>query len=249
MPRRLFLLLALVLVVLLGLAASSSPARGAEHAVAVSARDALTRPNRFACYAGQFSQFRARPKLVLLDNIARKLTAYVLAPEEVCAPAVGADDRYADWFLTCYRAKVSTTFVGTTKRAPADEFRTRTTLSLSRPSRLCVPAVRIGKGGRRTPSATLDRFTCYTARPSLTIRNSGVDVSDTFGDSADVVSGPSRLCSPAWESPSGSAFDRRWLTCYALLSETTGTLIVVKDMFGYLKAALGPRGRLCVSAA
>ena len=43
--------------------------------------------------------------------------------------------------------------------------------------------------------------------------------------------------------------DGTFLTCYADQTATSGTVVVLQNELGYLKAALGPRGSLCTAAS
>lgn len=200
-----------------------------------------SKPARFACYLAQFGPFRPRPPQTLVDAFTRTRVS-VIAPDSVCAPAPGAQTHY----LTCYRAKARTGF-GTRPTPKGDDEFGRFRVKVSALQTLCVPSARVDDGGLRIV-ATENLFTCYstTGRSLPSLR---VQVEDEFGRSDDALTGLVSLCAPAARSGSRPYDSRRFLTCYTDRSETTGTTVVLRNEFGYLKASLGPRARLCVSAA
>ena len=241
--------LAICALLVVAAAALSSIAGGGTPSTSSGADMAQpARPTRFACYGAQFSSFAPR-KLTLVDGVAGRLLATVYVPYEVCAPAATTDGGLAGSvsYLTCYRMRPTTRFVSKLVRA-RDEFRGASTIVLWRPSKLCVPSARVDEGGPSKPSSSLDSFTCYPARPTRTLTRDDVAVVDEFDESADSISGPRDLCTPAW-SPSRPAATGRPLTCYSVKSTTKGRSVVVRNTFGFLKAALGPRSRLCVNAS
>jgi hypothetical protein len=230
------------------LALALSPAATAPASNAGSAWQALQPlPSRFACYPAQFSAFQGR-KLGLVDELAKHQFGSVTAPQTICAPA-GSDgnlDRSAN-YLTCYRMSFlrisGSNFL--TARA-TDEFG-KLTMRLLIPVALCVPSARVDQNMSAEPSTALGLFTCYSGKPTSAIDRKGVVVADDFGQSADDVRGPAGLC--AASAKSGSTIgSRRSLTCYEVDSQTKASTVVVRNDFGILKAALGPRGQLCVAA-
>jgi hypothetical protein len=203
----------------------------------------ILRPTRFACYGGQFSPF-TRQRLKLVDRLAGTLSATAYVPGEVCVPATSTGSPSS--YLTCYRAKVATAFSSKSVRA-TDAFQRAALLRLSRPSTLCLPSARVDENRSATPSQALTLLTCYPVRPRRLVKRDGVKIVDAFDKSADSLSGPYRLCSPAWKSSDTPATGRP-LTCYTVESTTKGTSVVVRNAFGFLKAALGPRAWLCLTA-
>jgi hypothetical protein len=206
-----------------------------------SADAASVQPTRLACYGGQFSSFTAR-KLSLVDRVAGKLTVLAYIPEEVCASATSSRS-----YLTCYRMRVATRFTSKRMRS-SDEFRAFGTLVVSRPSALCITSARVDEGGSSTASKAFDLLTCYSAAPTTAVARGGVTIADEFGKSDDSISGPARVCSPAARAPGPVPAFGQPLACYTVKSMTKGKSVVVRNTFGFLKAALGPRGRLCVAA-
>jgi hypothetical protein len=206
-------------------------------AVAAGARGADVRPTRFTCYPAQFSAFHARK--VTLGDAGSKQAAVVDLPEAICAP--GGNGGSAD-YLTCYRLSVDAVPRPLTA---ADEFG-RLSLRPAKAATLCLPSARVDAAGV-APSPNGDRLACYTAVPAQPVKRDGVMVEDGFGRSKDGVGGPVRVCTPV--SLNGAAVaGRSGLTCYDLQSETKGSTVVIRNDWGYLKASLGPRTRLCTTA-
>jgi hypothetical protein len=205
-----------------------------------------TRPARLACYPAQFGVFTPR-KLALVDQLARLLSVSVSLPDTVCAPAVGSNSGAdSTSYLTCYRIRVATRFTSTVVRA-TDEFG-KLTMRLFRPRELCVPSARVDQDSAAVPEKGLDLLTCYQSKPSTATTPHSVSVVDEFGQSNDTIKDPSRLCVPATKKGSAPRKPQPSMTCYSIESNTKATTIVVHNEFGFLKAALGPRGRLCVSS-
>ncbi|HZO95953.1 MAG TPA: hypothetical protein VFB42_01140 [Gaiellaceae bacterium] len=227
----------LAAAVLLVGGATSAPALRAAHG-AVRAR--------FACYPAQFGPFRAQP-VTVSDEFSR-LAVSVAGPESVCAPAPGSSTAY----LTCYTALAGTAAGAPRTVRAADEF-SRLAVTVSRLAALCLPSARVDAGGSGVPARGLDSFSCYGAAASAGTRGD-VPVGDAFASSRDTIGSPSRFCAPAtWVGsrvrgvqPSDRS---RFLTCYADRSSAKGTIVVLHNGFGYLKAALGARTSLCTTAA
>lgn len=199
-------------------------------------------PTRFACYPAQFGSWQDQTR-TLSDKLsfARAAAAVSIgAPQTVCAPAPGASAGY----LTCYAAKSRT--VPQTAYAVTDEFARSFSVTVQALAAVCLPSTRVDQGGSAAAPTTKTVLSCYTAKAAVPAR-SGVAVSDAFGSSKDSLTAPLGLCSPAgWKSP---VADGTFLTCYADQTATTGTVVVLQNELGYLKAALGPRGSLCTAAS
>jgi hypothetical protein len=198
-------------------------------------------PSRYACYPAQFSSWRAQTR-TLTDKLsfARAAASVSIgAPQSVCAPAPGAPSSY----LTCYAAKSRS--IPQATYAVTDEFARSFSVTAQALAVVCLPSTRVDGGGAAfSPSKTL--LSCYTAKAAVPTR-SGVSVGDVFGSSKDSLGGPLGLCSPAgWKSPSP---DGNFLTCYSDQTSTTGTVVILQNELGYLKAALGPRASLCTAAS
>jgi hypothetical protein len=211
-------------------------------AVCSVAAPATTPPTRFACYPAQFGSWHAQTR-ALADKLsfARAAASVSIgAPQTVCAPAPGASSAY----LTCYAAKSRT--VPQTTYGVTDEFARSFSVTAQALGAVCLPSTRVDQGGSASSATSKSLLSCYTAKASVPAR-SGVAVSDVFGSSKDSLAAPLGLCSPAgWKSP---APDGSFLTCYSDETPTTGTVVVLRNEFGYLKAALGPRAWLCTSAS
>jgi hypothetical protein len=222
--------------------AARSLAVAAIAAVACAASaSASAPPTRYACYPAQFGSWRAQTRM-LADKLsfARAATSVSIgAPETVCAPAPGGSSSY----LTCYAAKSRT--IPQTTYAVTDEFARSFSVTVQALGGVCLPSTRVDDGGSTsTPAKAL--LSCYTAKAAVPTR-SGVAVGDVFGSSKDSLAGPLALCSPAgWKTP---APDGSFLTCYGDQTSTTGTVVILQNELGYLKAALGSRGSLCTAAS
>jgi hypothetical protein len=207
------------------------------------------RPTRFACYPAQFSTFAPR-SVTVGDRFTRQPVALTLRlPELICSPAAtgGRTVAGSTYFLTCYRT-VAKRF-GTSVRV-SDEFGRLRPVNLIRRYVVCVPSARVDQGGSTQASRSQDIFICYQATATHPITARRTSVTDAFATSTDTVDGPYRLCAPAASAGSRAVEPLSFLACYTVASATKGTTVVVKNELGlgYLKAALGPRGRLCVKA-
>jgi hypothetical protein len=210
-------------------------------ACAVAAPENAT-PVRLACYPAQFGSWHVQTR-TLADKLsfARDAASVSIgAPQTVCATASGSSSGY----LTCYAAK-SRTIPESTYNV-TDEFGRSLSVTAQALGSVCLSSTRADQGGSASAPASKSLLSCYTAKASVPAR-SGVAVSDTFGTSKDSLGALVGFCSPAgWKLP---APDGGFLTCYADQTATTGTVVVLQNEFGYLKAALGPRGWLCTSAS
>jgi len=210
-------------------------------ACAVAAPDSAT-PVRLACYPAQFGSWHAQTR-TLADKLsfARDATSVSIgAPQTVCVTASGSSSGY----ITCYGAKSRTTPEATYN--VTDEFAKSLIVTAQALGSVCLSSTRADQAGSASAPASKSLLSCYTARASVPAR-SGVAVSDAFGTSKDSLGALDGFCSPAgWKSP---VADGSFLTCYADQTATTGTVVVLQNEFGYLKAALGPRGWLCTSAS
>jgi hypothetical protein len=197
---------------------------------------------RFVCYPAQFSPFRAQSRTII-DKFSQVTSVSVAVPETVCAPAPGLSTSY----LTCYT--VSAVKAASTPQPvrASDEFGKAFSVAPAKLLTLCLPSARADTGGSSTPSKGLDSFTCYAAKAAV-VPHQGVSIIDDFGNSQDALGTPFRFCAPAAAKGAQVADGTRFLSCYTDRSATTGKIIVLRNEFGYLKAALGPRGWLCATA-
>jgi len=197
-------------------------------------------PLRFACYPAQFTGFRRPRPQQIRDDLSRRAAALVVvAPEMVCAPATPSERRY----LTCYRTTPNA--VSVKMRVSDDQSRSKQTFGSFQREGLCVSSTRVGvPSSTRAPSV----FVCYRAVAAPAQRASNAFVADAFGRSTDSLSGPHRLCAPEVPTGSRAPVARGYLTCYTAASETKGSIILVRTDFGSVRAALGPRARVCVAA-
>jgi hypothetical protein len=211
-------------------------------AIASAAAAAAASPARYACYPAQFSSWHAQSR-TLADKLAYardSTTVSIDAPESVCAPALGSSTGY----LTCYRVKPAGP-ASPASYTVTDEF-TKFSAALQALATVCVPSTRVDRGGSASAPSTKSLFSCYAAKAAPPAR-SDVSVTDPFGTSKDSLAAPLRLCSPAgWKAP---APDGSYLSCYSDRASTTGTIVILRNEFGYLKAALGPRAWLCTTAS
>jgi hypothetical protein len=197
--------------------------------------------DRFACYPAQFSPFGAK-KVALYDRLSQPFSAIVVMPETVCAPAGPGGVTAMTGYLTCYRVRSNAHPKPRSLKEPLRGTRMRP----RRLQSLCVASVRMDTGTRDPASAALGPFTCYDA--SATAFDTEVTTTDAFGESGDSIHGPTRVCAPAATS-GGLPLTTPYLACYDVVETATkGVTVVVRNsQFGTLKAALGPRGRLCVA--
>jgi hypothetical protein len=211
-------------------------------ALAAIASAAAAPPARFACYPAQFNSWHGETR-TLADKLSfarASTTVSIDAPESVCAPATGSSAGY----LTCYSVKAPKP-ASQASYAVADEF-AKFSASPQALATVCVPSTRVDQGGSASAPAGKGLLSCYAAKAAPPAR-SDVSVTDPFGTSKDSLAAPLRLCSPAgWKSP---APDGGYLSCYSDRTSTTGTIVVLKNEFGYLKAALGARAWLCTTAS
>jgi hypothetical protein len=238
-PPALFLAFAAMLA-LLALAEAGPAARGA-------GQQGPLRPSLFACYPGQFNGYKPTIPLLMVDQLSRRPGVVVFGtPETICTPASGSGGSLAGWstYLTCYRT-APTGFASSTRTK--DALGSSASLRILRRASICLPSARVDAGGASEPSKALDRYLCYHALPDVAGRGR-VPIADVFGSSADSVTGPQQFCAPMARPGARLAAPTSYLTCYAVASETRATTIVVKNELGFLKAALGPRGRLCAAA-
>ena len=223
----------------LGVAASlpAAPVARAEGTMAGS-------PSLFACYSAQFTAFRPQTRTIE-DAWSGVASLSVYAPAAICVPAPGASTSY----LTCYRVKVRKNQLASRAVSLVDAFsRMSHGVRVDRLETVCVPSSRVDMGGSRLPVGGLDRFACYTAKNSRPATYNNVMVADDFGQSADSIAGPLRACAPMAFGASRVSNRGRFLTCYADKSETKGMSVVVRNEFGFFKAALGPREAVCATA-
>jgi len=199
-------------------------------------------PVRLACYPAQFGSWHAQTR-TLADRLsfARAAASVSIgAPQTVCASASGPSSGY----LTCYVVK-SRTIPEATYNV-TDEFAKALTVTAQALGSVCLPSTRADQGGSASAPTSKNLLSCYTAKATVPAHG-GVPVSDAFGTSTDSLGALVGFCSQAgWKAP---APDGSFLTCYADQTATTGTVVVLQNEFGYLKAALGPRGWLCTSAS
>jgi hypothetical protein len=210
-------------------------------ACAVAAPENAT-PVRLTCYPAQFGSWHAQTRTVA-DKLAFARAAAPVsigAPQTVCASASGSSSAY----LTCYAANSRT--VPEATYSVTDEFARSLSVTAQALGSVCLPSTRAGQGGSASAPTSNSLLSCYTAKASVPAHG-GVAVSDAFGSSKDSLGALLGFCSPAgWRSP---APEGSFLTCYADQTATTGTVVVLQNEFGYLKAALGPRGWLCTPAS
>ena len=224
-----------------------APANSGTTSPASHARDAIAAaPSRLTCYGAQFTGFRPRT-LALQDRVSRDLAMEIYAPDELCAPAAGADGRLAgsSSYLMCYRIRLGTSFAPKRVRA-SDEYRKLGANLVLRPSHACLPSIRVDVRSSTPASRSMDIQVCYTSKPAPLVTRSDVPVLDVFGTSPDAIRGPFRLCSAA--AKAGQTVRPGGLTCYTVKSETKGSSVVIRNELGFLKAALGPRARFCLTA-
>jgi hypothetical protein len=191
--------------------------------------EALAPAARFTCYPAQFSAFLPqRQTLVDQLTLTRQLFSVDL-PERVCAPAAAEGESFGDAssYLTCYSARTAP-FAPRDVRL-RDGFGT-TTLRLLRPVAVCMP------------SGPFDPYTCYAVQLSARQSGATLTVTDGIGSSKESVGFATRVCA------STGVVRRPLLTCYGISSDVKGSTVVVKNAFGFLKAALGPRDQLCTSS-
>jgi hypothetical protein len=227
-----------VAAAIVGLAALTSGAAASTSAP----RAAQATHARFACYPAQFSPFGAQTRTIV-DQFSRLASVSFTVPETVCAPAPGLSTGY----LTCYTINAVKSAATPGPVRASDEFAKSISVAPAKLLTLCLPSARVDGGGSSVTSKGLDRFTCYAAKASV-VTHEGVPVIDDFGNSNDSIGAPLRFCAPvAWKG-SSVADSTRFLSCYTDQSATKGKIVILRNEFGYLKAALGPRAWLCATA-
>ena len=205
--------------------------------------NAATVRARFACYPTQFSPFRPQSRTII-DKVSRVASVSIATPETVCAPAPGLSTSY----LTCYTLSAVKAASTPQPVRASDEFARGFSVVPAKLLTLCLPSSRVDTGGSAVPSKGLDSFACYAAKAAV-VAHQGVSLSDDFGNSQDALGTPFRFCAPAATKGTQVADSTRFLSCYSDQSATTGKIIVLRNEFGYLKAALGARGWLCATAS
>jgi hypothetical protein len=241
------MLRAAVLVVLsavaAGVVASAINNRGL---IAARAAGAQSFTSGYACYPGQFRGFRQPASLMLRDLLIRRTRSVPLGPPgTVCAPATsGRRPSRSKGYLVCYpTTRISLSFAARLRSKVLGDLKLSST---SRRDVVCVESKRVDE---RTghPRSTSRLFVCYETR-RVRAGTRMLRVTDAFGiTQRNSAAAPYRGCAAAGENSLPGSLPR-YLVCSKVNSERAAGSAVLKNRFGYLRAALGPRTVVCVEA-
>lgn len=201
----------------------------------------------YVCYPGQFSGVVRRPRPMRLRDLLAGQFRDVPAgfPDTVCAPATsGLLPSASKGYLVCY--PTTAVALGVPRRLTTEVLGSLSLPARSRRDVVCFESERVDQR-ERVRRSTSRVFVCYrSAKTGTGVRT--LRVRDTFRRTESVTAGVRyRGCAAAREA--SSAFSSpRYLLCSALNPGNPPGSVVLKNRFGYLKAALGARAALCVEA-
>lgn len=202
----------------------------------------------YVCYPGQFSGVIKRPRPMRLNDLfTRHVRDVPLGfPDAVCAPATsGLPPSASKGYLVCYPTTAIT--LGVLRRLATDDLGNLAMPAGSRRDVVCVESERVDQRERATPS-TSRVFVCYRSGKTGTgVRR--LRVRDTFRRTESVSAGIRYRGCAAARGASSAFTSPRYLLCSALNPGGPPGSLVLKNRFGYLKAALGARAALCLEAS
>ena len=199
----------------------------------------------YACYPGQFSAFRRPSPLKLRDLLAvQSRSVPVGPPSTVCAPATsGMPPSQLKGYLVCYPTTAAT--LGAAARLTNQVLSPLTLSKASLRDAVCVESDRVDQRVRLDMRRL---FVCYRTRTTGTGTRT-VRVRDALRTTTEsnAAAAPQRGCAAAGESLP-SATPPKYLACSTVSTQSPAGSVVLKNRFGYLKAALGPRAAVCVES-
>jgi hypothetical protein len=186
---------------------------------AVAPPPALTAPanlDHFKCYEALQSGFRRR-SVGLRDQFGQRRSR-VLRTRELCNPVSMNEGRVLQprAHLVCYETRDHNTHFVRRQVLVTNQLGRRR-LTVTRPSRLCVPSLKRRTGALPStpdPARLVDHFRCYdvTAQPAAQT----VTLRDQFRTSVTAVLRVVRLCNPVRKNNGPVRRPRSHLVCYSI---------------------------------
>jgi hypothetical protein len=198
--------------------------------------------DHFKCYEALQPNFRSR-MVGLRDQFGRRRSR-VLRTRELGNPVSrdGGRVRQARAHLVCYETRDQNASFVRRQVLVANQFGRRR-LTVTRPSRLCVPSLKRWTAGALPstpdPARLVDHFRCYdvTAQPAART----VTLRDQFRSSKTAVPRVVRLCHPVRKNDEPVRRPRSHLVCYTIRDSRAFNPIAVRVRNQFGRAALRVR--------